>query len=107
VTGHAASADPRYPHSTDEARAGTEQRQASEPAPATPCVSARTPTSTDEARATAAARLDASPEVAEPTAAPARRGPTSTDGARALVERQTSTQHVKAAAPSELPICMR
>ncbi len=107
LTGGAASADPRFPTSTDEARAAYAQREASAPAPAGPCVSARTPTSTDEARALASARLDASPEVASPAPTRARRTPTSTDEARALAESRTSTRHLPESVPPELPSCQR
>jgi hypothetical protein len=102
MTGGAASADPRYPTSTDEARAAFAERQASAPAPASPCVSARAPTSTDEARAISGAVLDASPAVASPATTGARRAPTSTDEARALVESRKSTHRVP---PAELPVC--
>lgn len=108
LTAGAASADFRFPTSTDEARAAFAERQASAPAPAGPCVSSRTPTSTDEARAMAAAKLDASPEVASPAPPRARqRPPTSTDEARALAESRTSTRHLPESVPPELPICRR
>lgn len=135
LTAGAASAEPRYPTSTDEARAAGAERQASAPAPVTPCVTGRAPASTDEARADAAAwleaspvvpspssdrapraagrravgargaRLEASPVVSSPSPGRARRAPTSTDEARGLVQSRTSTQRDLGDAPPELPVC--